>query len=160
MLLPLPTPFPNTTTLPTAELGTSPLGNLPYFPPGTDLALGQLLEDLSNHTHFLTTPNFIPELLIKTTEIILAKSLSKWTNESNGFVDMLSIELTFCQEPQGVFASCETSFSQCLHPTWTDTCAVECSAPNKDIALNHVSHCPNHNGNPNQEGHSTYLPFN
>jgi hypothetical protein len=53
--------------------------------------------------------------------------------------NMLSIELNFCWEPQGVFPSCETCLYQCLLPKWTDTYILVCSAYKKDIALNHQS---------------------
>jgi hypothetical protein len=52
-----------------------PLGLTPGF--------GQHLEDSSNYTHPLTTPSLLPLPLIKTTEVILTKTLPKWSNKNN-----------------------------------------------------------------------------
>jgi hypothetical protein len=74
---------------------------------------------------------------------------------------MLSVKSNFCQKPLGVFPLCKTSFYQCIHPECTDAYSPVCTAHDKSIALNYqILHCPNYNGSSNQEGHSTYLPFN
>jgi hypothetical protein len=88
--------------------------------------LDQPLKDSSNHTHLLTAPSLIPQPLIKN---LIGRG------EDNGFTHMLSIELNFCQGPQGVFSLYETNFYQYLHCKWTGTHALICSVHNMDIDL-------------------------
>jgi hypothetical protein len=121
---------------------------------GIALGPGQPLEDSSNCTHPLTTPS--PESLpqIKSTEVILAITLPKWTNGNNRFIYMSSVKPNFCQKPQETFLLCKTSFYQCIPPTWTSTYAQVCTAHGKQS----IFYCPSYDSS-HQEGHPTYLPF-
>jgi hypothetical protein len=131
MFVPTPAPFPKYHhSAYCRALGHFSWAFCLIFLLGLTSGFDHFLEDSSNHTCLLTTPSLIPQLLIKT-EIILDNTLSKWTNQNNGFIYMLSIDLSFCGGPWGIFSLFKTSFSQCLYPKWTDTYALVHSAHNK-----------------------------
>jgi hypothetical protein len=136
MLTPLPAPFPkHHSSAHCRALRHFFWAFCLIFLLGLTPGFSQPLEVLSNCIHLLTTPSLLTQLLIKTTGITLVKTLSKWTNESNGFVYMLSVEFNFFWGSQGVCPLCKTSFYQQLYLKWTDVCSVH----NTEIALNHQS---------------------
>jgi hypothetical protein len=50
---------------------------------GLTPAFGQSLEDLSNHTHPLTTPSLVLLPIIKISEVILPINILQWANKNN-----------------------------------------------------------------------------
>jgi hypothetical protein len=124
------------------NLGILLLGILSYSPLRTDIWLQPAPRGFIKSCPSINYPKPHAPTSNKTTEVMLAITLPKWTNKNNGFTYMLSIKPNFCQKTQKSISPVQNQFYQCIS------------------LMPSILYCLNYNGSSNQEGHSTYQTFN